>query len=89
MRLAMLIPIGGTVGLRLRAEPMMLPLQAATSLGLVTNAFKHAFPGERPGRIDVELRRTTGAVALTVADDGVGHVPDRPDQRRWPGPHAG
>jgi two-component sensor histidine kinase len=71
------------VGLRLRAEPMLLPLQAATALGLitnelVTNAFKYAFPGERFGWIDVELRRTTDAVELVVADDGVGHDPTSP-----------
>lgn len=66
------------IGLRLRAEPMQLPLAVATPLGLitnelVTNAFKYAFPGDRPGRIDIELRRMVGAIALTVADDGVGH----------------
>ena len=69
---------GRPIGLRLRAEPMMLPLEAATALGLitnelVTNAFKYAFPGERLGWIDVELRRTTDAVELVIADDGVGH----------------
>jgi two-component sensor histidine kinase len=74
---------GRSIGLRLRAEPMMLPLQAATVLGLiinelVTNAFKHAFPGDRPGRIDVELRRMAGVAELTVADDGVGHEPASP-----------
>jgi two-component sensor histidine kinase len=71
------------IGLRLMAEPMQLPLAAATPLGLitnelVTNAFKHAFPGERPGRIDVELRRTADMVELAVADDGVGHDPTGP-----------
>jgi two-component sensor histidine kinase len=74
---------GRPIGLLLRAEPMQLPLAAATPLGLitnelVTNAFKHAFPGERPGRIDVELRRTAGVVELAVADDGVGHDPAGP-----------
>jgi two-component sensor histidine kinase len=69
---------GRPIGLRLRAEPMMLPPGAATALGLitnelVTNAFKYAFPGERLGWIDVELRRTTDAVELVIADDGVGH----------------
>jgi two-component sensor histidine kinase len=71
------------IGLRLMAEPMQLPLAVATPLGLitnelVTNAFKHAFPGERPGRIDVELRRTADMVELAVADDGVGHDPTGP-----------
>jgi two-component sensor histidine kinase len=71
------------IGLRLMAEPMQLPLAVATPLGLitnelVTNAFKYAFPGERPGRIDVELRRTAGVVELAVADDGVGHDPAGP-----------
>jgi two-component sensor histidine kinase len=71
------------IGLRLMAEPMQLPLVVATPLGLitnelVTNAFKYAFPNERPGRIDVELRHTAGAVELTVADDGVGHDPTGP-----------
>jgi two-component sensor histidine kinase len=74
---------GRPIGLRLRAEPMQLPLVTATPLGLitnelVTNAFKYAFPGERPGRIDVELRRTAGVVELAVADDGVGHDPAGP-----------
>jgi two-component system, sensor histidine kinase PdtaS len=74
---------GRLIGLRLRAEPMMLPLGAATVLGLITNelvtkAFNYAFPGERFGRIDVELRRTTDAVELVMADDGVGHDPTGP-----------
>jgi two-component sensor histidine kinase len=59
---------GRPIGLGLRAEPMGLITNE-----LVTNAFKHAFPGDRPGRIDVELRRMAGAAELTVADDGVGH----------------
>ena len=40
---------------------------------LVTNALKHAFPGDRPGCIRVTLERATPQSArLTVADDGVG-----------------
>ena len=74
---------GRPIGLRLMAEPMPLPLAIATPLGLitnelVTNAFKSAVPGERPGRIDVELRRAAGVVELAVADDGVGHDPAGP-----------
>jgi len=40
---------------------------------LVTNALKHAFPGERPGCVRVELQRpAAGRVLLAVSDDGVG-----------------
>jgi two-component sensor histidine kinase len=44
---------------------------------LVTNAFKYAFPDERPGRIRVSLRILEGEWAeLAVVDDGVGHPAD-------------
>ena len=40
---------------------------------LVTNAFKHAFPDERGGRLDVRLeRRGRKALRLSVRDDGRG-----------------
>lgn len=40
---------------------------------LVTNAFKHAFPGGRAGNVSVSLREPQpGRALLTVADDGVG-----------------
>ena len=40
---------------------------------LVTNAFKHAFPGERSGTIVVELSADNGQpVELIVSDDGIG-----------------
>jgi PAS domain S-box-containing protein len=39
---------------------------------LVTNAIKHAFPGERRGCIRVELKRSENACVLVVSDNGVG-----------------
>jgi len=40
---------------------------------LVTNALKHAFPGERRGVLGVQLERLPGArLRLAVRDDGVG-----------------
>jgi PAS domain S-box-containing protein len=46
---------------------------------LITNALKHAFPGERQGRIRVEFRRATAReIMLSVSDDGVGMTRDIP-----------
>jgi two-component system, sensor histidine kinase PdtaS len=42
---------------------------------LVTNALKHAFPGEREGVIRIALDRAGDELALTVEDDGVGMAP--------------
>ncbi|MBU0602668.1 MAG: PAS domain S-box protein [Gammaproteobacteria bacterium] len=40
---------------------------------LVTNAFKHAFPGEQHGTIEIRLEACgTDEVLLTVRDDGIG-----------------
>jgi two-component sensor histidine kinase len=40
---------------------------------LITNAFKHAFPGGRSGQITVRLcHEVGGGVLVSVSDDGVG-----------------
>jgi two-component sensor histidine kinase len=39
---------------------------------LVTNALKHAFPDDRPGEIQVSLRRSADGLRFEVTDDGVG-----------------
>ena len=73
-------PIRARVQLECHVEPgtISLELDQAVPCGLllnelVTNALKHAFPGERSGCIRVTLERATPqTVGLTVADDGVG-----------------
>ncbi len=73
-------PIRARVQLECHVEPgtISLELDQAVPCGLllnelVTNALKHAFPGERCGCIRVTLERATPqTVGLTVADDGVG-----------------
>ena len=39
---------------------------------LVTNAIKHAFPGQREGVVEVRLAEHDGEVSMEVWDDGVG-----------------
>jgi two-component sensor histidine kinase len=40
---------------------------------LVSNALKHAFPGQRPGHVNIELSSLpAGRYNLIVSDDGVG-----------------
>jgi PAS domain S-box-containing protein len=49
---------------------------------LVSNAFKHAFPAGRAGKIEVHVRKEQeGQVVLEVADDGVG-IPESVDWRQ-------
>jgi PAS domain S-box-containing protein len=67
---------GGGVTAEVAAEGVVLGADLAIPLGLlanelVTNAYKHAFPGGR-GRIEVDLRRRGEALVLQVSDDGVG-----------------
>ena len=71
-------PESGRIRLEQRIAPVELDLDNAIPCGLivnelVSNAFKHAFPGNRSGQITVELRLdANGCLVLSVADDGVG-----------------
>jgi len=61
--------------------PAALDLPRAVPCGLivtelVANAFKHAFPAGRSGRIDITLRMRDGGLQIEVADNGVGLPPD-------------
>lgn len=72
----------GRVLVRSELAPIEVGARDATTLGilvgeLVTNALKHAFPGDRRGEILVTLARTEdGVPALSVKDNGVGIAPD-------------
>lgn len=60
------------------AAPVWLPFNQAVPCGLLinellTNAYKHAFPDGRRGRIGLEIFSDEGnALQLTLTDDGVG-----------------
>jgi len=47
-------------------------LMSLTANELVTNALKYAFPGERPGLVQVQFGKQGDGLCLSVADDGVG-----------------
>lgn len=60
-------------------DEITLDIEAAIPLGLIvnellTNAYRHAFPGERSGMIQVSLKtmKTPTDFTLTITDDGIG-----------------
>ncbi|EME70880.1 signal transduction histidine kinase [Paramagnetospirillum caucaseum] len=69
------------ISLTLQVKDIQLPLSTAIPCGLivnelVTNVFKHAFPGGRRGEIRVVLANDgDDQVALSVSDDGIGLPP--------------
>jgi PAS domain S-box-containing protein len=69
---------GGRVTLRSEIVPVDIGIETAVPLGLivnelVTNAYKHAFPGGRKGSIFLRLQPLNdGQLEFSVVDDGVG-----------------
>jgi PAS domain S-box-containing protein len=72
----------GKISLHLDLHSVIVSIDAAMPCGLminelVSNAIKHAFPGERKGMISIFLNSTQdGDIELRVADDGVGLPPE-------------
>jgi two-component sensor histidine kinase len=67
------------------AEPLLVQLTEAVPCGLIvnellTNAFKHAFPEGRPGKIKVVFQAADSECLLEIADDGIG-LPENIDPR--------
>ncbi len=70
------------IAIRVDSEKVLLDSRRATHIGLivnelVTNALKHAFPGDRAGTVQVRLIRRRGDLTIVVEDDGVG-CPKKP-----------
>ncbi len=70
-------PGRGGIELVVKAEPVLVLPDQAIPLALLTtealsNAFKHAFPEDQPGQIEVALTRTEQTARLVIADNGVG-----------------
>ncbi len=68
----------GQVLVESRMEDALVTIDAAIPCGLIlneliSNAFKHAFPSGRKGRLGIELERAAdGSIRLSVSDDGIG-----------------
>jgi PAS domain S-box-containing protein len=65
------------VKLEFDLDPLEVPAEKAAPIALmmnelVTNALKHGFAGERPGRLALSLKRVNGHCVIRVDDDGVG-----------------
>jgi PAS domain S-box-containing protein len=65
------------VQLKLDVEEILLPLDRAVPFALLanellSNSFKHGFPGNRRGTIAVSVHRMDGAIHMIIEDDGVG-----------------
>jgi len=77
------------VTLNLDVDTILLDVDHAVPCGLiinelVANALKHAFPGDRAGRVEVSFRQSDdGELVLSIVDDGVG-VAEHVDLRRSP-----
>ncbi|QBF32947.1 PAS domain-containing protein [Thalassococcus sp. S3] len=84
--------IDGRSGIRmsLQIEPLEVPIETATRVGLVmsevlTNAFQHAFERLDSGLVEVRMSRLSeGGLRLIIADDGVGI----PREVKWPNPRT-
>ncbi|WP_299293566.1 PAS domain-containing protein [uncultured Tateyamaria sp.] len=80
--------VEGRSGIRLsiQIEPLEVPIETATRVGLVlsellTNALQHAFDRIENGLVEVRMSRlSAGGLRLIVSDDGVGI----PSGMQWP-----
>jgi two-component system, sensor histidine kinase PdtaS len=82
----------GRVALTVVGDDLRLPLNAGVPLALLatellSNALKHAFPGDRRGTVQVRVAHLEdGGFSLSVIDDGTG-TPATTKSRRGSGLH--
>jgi two-component system, sensor histidine kinase PdtaS len=68
----------GRIRTRLRLDPLSCHRDVALPCGLIvnevlSNALKYAFPGGKPGEVQIDLgREASGKVHLLIADNGIG-----------------
>lgn len=80
--------IARKITLRMGFDPITTDINIAIPLGLVvnelvSNALKHAFPGEMTGIVTLRGRAENGEIVVSVEDDGIG-LPEGFDWRDTP-----
>lgn len=65
------------IKLSFTGQDLLLPYKKATSLALVineliNNCMEHAFPGNRSGKIEIQMSRSNDTVIFEISDNGVG-----------------
>jgi two-component sensor histidine kinase len=77
------------ISVTVKTEPVQVLIDTAIPCGLVvteliSNAFKHAFPDDKKGKISIQLSKDAKEnIHLRISDNGVG-VPDGFDFRKQP-----
>ncbi len=80
-------PAANRIGLKLDLEPAQVTIDIATPVGLIlnellSNAYKHAFPGDQSGEIHIGLAQcASNRLRLEFSDNGIG-IPAGVDLRR-------
>ncbi len=65
------VMVNSAIGIRPVDEVIPLAMFAVEAL---TNALRHAFPGDRAGAISVEMAMADQMTSLSISDNGVGYV---------------
>ncbi|WP_318784584.1 histidine kinase dimerization/phosphoacceptor domain -containing protein [Methylobacterium flocculans] len=65
------------ISLHLDLESVEVPVEKAPPVALmmnelITNALKHAFPGDRPGRLSITVQPDGSTFGIRIVDDGIG-----------------
>lgn len=79
--LVMSYSLSGKVRLHTQLQHIMMDLDKAIPCGLIlneliSNALKHAFPGEMEGTINVDLSESGKSIQIKLEDDGTGFPKD-------------
>lgn len=75
------------VSFNMETEPLHLDVDTLIPIGLIlnellSNALKHAFPGDSTGEINVSFKRQTDDLVLSVQDNGVGYSATNPTHKK-------